>query len=461
MLYPIKRNNKYGFIDYNGNIIVEPTYEYIGNFSNKVCSVANKLDEIHFNYNDKDYFHTEASIINTKGDLLFPFMKYIQFNKFFDNVAFCYHQKLKKFGVLDIFGNEIIPFILDGKDIEYSHFCNGLARIKRDNKFGFINKKNELIIPCIYDKASNFDNGYAIVKLKNKEFLIDNEGKVFNSKYKIISSFKENKAIVKSKKKYGFIDKHDNLIIDLIFDDVFGHFVNGFCLVKLNGKYGLINLDGKKITNFIYDDVRCIGNDVFPAKINKKWTLVDLQGNLKFEPKYSYIEDFNKFQYEVDYSNAKLTRANFNHKDYYINSDGKIITEIEVINPKIDLLEIKEILNKKVEQKQIWDKAEWSYDGFLITKKGAIKPFYFILKWFKSKELLTEEGIEAFNDKNNLEIRLQRSMFKENASIFLDYFYDYWFQNQHIANYQIDSSLKFEGDENLGILWDFFQKNYG
>ncbi|MCD5969493.1 hypothetical protein, partial [Riemerella anatipestifer] len=92
---------------------------------------------------------------------------------------------------------------------------------------------------------------------------------------------------------------------------------------------------------------------------------------------------------------------------------------------------------------------------------GAIKPFYFILKWFKSKGLLTDEGLESLKDKNNLEIRLQRSMFKENAAIFLDYFYDFWFQKQHIVNYQIDPSLKFENDENLETLWEYFQKNYG
>ncbi|EHO11454.1 hypothetical protein HMPREF9714_01348 [Myroides odoratimimus CCUG 12901] len=461
MLYPIKRNNKYGFIDYSGNIIVEPTYEYIGDFSNNVCSVTNKLDELHFNYDNQDYFYSESSIINTKGEILFPFIKYIQINEFFDDVAFCFHQKIKKYGVIDKLGYKIIPFIFEKSEIENSHFSNGLARINKEGKFGFINKCNELIIPCKFDKASNFDNGYSLVKMKSKEFLIDTNGTIFKSKHKIISTFKENRAIVKSNKKYGFVDKEDNLVSDFIFDEIFGHFNNGFCLVKLNGKFGLVNVEGKNISDFIFDDVRWIGSDVFPAKIKKKWTLVDLQGNIKFEPKYNHIWDFNKHQYHLDYPIADLTRAEFNKKYYYINTFGKIISEIETTTLEIDYSELSNILSKEVEPKQTWDKAEWSYDGFSITKKGAIRPFYFILDWFYKRDLLNAEGIASFKDKNNLEIGLHRYMFKENAAKFLDYYYDFWYEKQHISNYQIDPKLEFDNDENLTKYWEFYIKNYG
>ncbi|MCO7355907.1 WG repeat-containing protein [Riemerella anatipestifer] len=461
MLYPIKRNNKYGFINDSGKIVIEPNYKYIGEFSNNVCSVTNELDEFHFNYNNKDYFHSESTIIDIEGNILFPFKKYTQINEFYCGFAFCYHQKLKKYGVIDKQGTEVIPFIFEKEEIEYSHFSNNLARIKKENKFGFINIENSLIIPCIYDQASNFENGFSLVKIKSKDFLIDTNGTIFKSEHKIVSTFKENRGIVKSNKKFGFIDEENNLIIEYLFDDVLGHFVNGICLVKRNGKYGAININGENVIDFIFDDVRWIGNNVFPAKIKNKWTLVDLQGNIKFVPIFNYIQDFNKFQHQLDYFDSNLTRAVLNGKDYYINVNGEIISEVEILESKINIIEVKDILSQRVEQKQVWDKAKWSYDGFSITKQGAIKPFYFILKWFKSKGLLTDEGLESLKDKNNLEIRLQRSMFKENAAIFLDYFYDFWFQKQHIVNYQIDPSLKFENDENLETLWEYFQKNYG
>ncbi|TDO93997.1 WG repeat-containing protein [Flavobacterium sp. 245] len=460
MLYPIKRNDKYGFINEKGEIIIEPKFDYTSGFSNQVCGVTNKLSEINFEYNGEIYFHTASTIINREGDILFPFKKYVTIDKYSEDVAFCYDEKLRRHGVIDKNGEEIIPFIFSTSEIEYSFFSNGLARIKRDGKYGFINKNNEVVIPFDYDKASNFHNGYSLVKIKNKEFLINKNGEIFKTKHNIISVFYEDRAIVKLKNRYGFINEKNELVIDYLYDRVVGVFTEEHCLAKIGEKYGLINASGKAIIEFKFEEVRWIGNGVFPVKIGKKWTLINLKGEMKFEPKFEYIHDFNKFNENIDYFDAKLTRAEFNREDYYIDIHGNLISKIKTIEKEVVYAELKELLSKNAEQKQIWDKAEWSYDGFSITKKGAIKPFYFILKWFKNNELLTDEGIEAYNDKNNLEIGLYRDMFKEDAAGFLDYFYDYWYDKQHIANYQIDPDLKFEEDENIGKYWEFYKQNF-
>ncbi|OXA96116.1 WG repeat-containing protein [Flavobacterium hercynium] len=458
MLYPIKRNDKWGFINEKGEIIIEPIFDYTDHFSNEVCRVSNKLSEIHFKYNGEIYYYTSSTIINKEGDILFPFKKNLTINRYSDDVAFCYDEKLKKHGVLDKNGEEVIPFIFSTSEIEYSLFSNGLARIKKDEKYGFINKKNEIVIPFDYDKADNFQNGYSLVKIKNKELLINKSGEIYKTKHKITSVFYEDRAIVKLKNKYGFINENNELVIDYLYDRIVGVFTEGHCLAKIGDKYGLINTSGHTIIEFKFDNVRWIGNGVFPAKIGKKWTLINLIGEIKFEPKFEHISDFNKVLESRDYFDAKLTRAEFNKEDYYIDIQGNLISKIETIEKEIVYTELRELLSKSVEQKQVWDKAEWSYDGFSITKKGAIKPFYFILKCFKKIGLLTNEGIDAYNDKNNLEIGLYRFMFKEDAASFLDHFYEYWYEKQHIANYQIDPNLKFEDDENIGKYWEFYKQ---
>lgn len=459
MLYPIKRNDKYGFINDKGEVIIEPVFEYVKDFSNEVCVVSNNLPEVNFEYNGEIYFHAASAIINRNGEIVFPFKNHLTINNYFDEVAFCYNEKLKKHGVIDKNGEEIIPFIFSSSEIEYSLFSNGLARIKREGKYGFINKNNEVIIPFDYDKASNFQNGYSLVKIKNKEVLINKSGAIYKTKHNVVSTFYEDRAIVKLKNKYGFINENNELVIDYLYDRIIGVFTEGHCLVKAGNKYGLINTSGETVVEFKFDEVRCIGKGVFPAKIGKKWTLIDLKGEMKFEPKFEYIHDFNKFNYNIDYFDATLTSAEFNKEDYYIDIQGNLISKIKTIEKEVVYTQLKELLSKNAEQKQVWDKAEWSYDGFSVTKKGAIKPFYFILKWFKNNDLLTNEGIDAYNDKNNLEIGLYRDMFKENAAGFLDYFYDYWYEKQHIANYQIDPDLKFEEDENIGKYWEFYTQN--
>lgn len=45
-----------------------------------------------------------------------------------------------------------------------SQFTEGLARVKQNGKYGYINTKGELVSPCIYDGANSFSKGLALVK---------------------------------------------------------------------------------------------------------------------------------------------------------------------------------------------------------------------------------------------------------------------------------------------------------
>lgn len=43
------------------------------------------------------------------------------------------------------------------------NFSEGLAIVCKDNKFGYMNEMGELVIPCQFDLAFNFSEGYARV----------------------------------------------------------------------------------------------------------------------------------------------------------------------------------------------------------------------------------------------------------------------------------------------------------
>ena len=59
-------------------------------------------------------------------------------------------------------------------------FCNGMARVKIGDKYGFISSSNpnELAIPCIFDDANDFGYPYpyAAVKFMEKYGMIDKKG---------------------------------------------------------------------------------------------------------------------------------------------------------------------------------------------------------------------------------------------------------------------------------------------
>ena len=55
-------------------------------------------------------------------------------------------------------------------------FSEGLARVKLNGKWGFINKIGEEVIPLKYDEVENFSEGFAKVKLNGKVFYINKRG---------------------------------------------------------------------------------------------------------------------------------------------------------------------------------------------------------------------------------------------------------------------------------------------
>ena len=55
---------------------------------------------------------------------------------------------------------------------------DGLAKVKRDGKYGFIDKTGKVVIPLNYDWAWSFSEGLASVSQNGKYGFIDNTGKV-------------------------------------------------------------------------------------------------------------------------------------------------------------------------------------------------------------------------------------------------------------------------------------------
>lgn len=71
-----------------------------------------------------------------------------------------------KWGYIDIEGNEVIPCKFDGE--EYGgrghDFSDGLAVVVKNGKHGYIDKKGEIVINADYDEAGDFSEGIACVQ---------------------------------------------------------------------------------------------------------------------------------------------------------------------------------------------------------------------------------------------------------------------------------------------------------
>ena len=76
-------------------------------------------------------------------------------------------------------------------------YCNGLARVKSNNKWGFIDTTGSVIIPLKYNQVENFEDGLARVRLGQKWGLMDVTGReVIKPTFDFIDKFIDGKAKV-------------------------------------------------------------------------------------------------------------------------------------------------------------------------------------------------------------------------------------------------------------------------
>ena len=90
-------------------------------------------------------------------------------------------------------------------------FPDGLASVRLNGKWGFVDTTGSEVIPCKYDYAYGFFEGFAKVELDDKWGFIDTTGReVIPCIYNFVGSFEDGFALVRLNGKWGYIDKHGN-----------------------------------------------------------------------------------------------------------------------------------------------------------------------------------------------------------------------------------------------------------
>lgn len=170
-------------------------------------------------------------------------------------------------------------------------FNNHLALVKRNGKYGYINEEGQVAIKPQFDKAENFNNGIAAVKigiLTYEEYLPEINTYVdfqYGGKWGIID---ENGG-------YLLPPQFDNIVITkrgIILFSEGGQIDRQKHRIK-NSKWGIMDTKFKQIIPPKYSYIKELDNGVIAASIavgiNQKWGLLSNKGKEITPFKYSYI----------------------------------------------------------------------------------------------------------------------------------------------------------------------------
>jgi len=119
-----------------------------------------------------------------------------------------------------------------------------------NTKKGFINPEGIEVIPPVYDRASDFFQCLALVRLNDKWGVIDTLGRMV-----VPVKYEETRFIlgddlfisVMQNSKWGVVNRKGITVLDVKYDSIYiDHFKIAF---KLNGRQGHLNKEGKEVWN--------------------------------------------------------------------------------------------------------------------------------------------------------------------------------------------------------------------
>jgi hypothetical protein len=335
-LIPFYKNDKWGFADTSMNIVVPPTYDYVTSFKNGYAiikknglfglmdSTTNIVVPIEYkngfdltedlSWTRKDF---DWIILNKQGIEIFPEYKYYSrpygFMEGLSRVI-----RNGKYGFVNELGKETLKCIYDSSSYG---FKEGFAEVRIGKKWGYINKNGEVIVDFKYDYADNFEGGRAIVMDRQRGYgFIDTTGKeIIPLKYQYASPFFEGLAYVKVKNKIGFINKEGNFLIKPRFN-YSGIYQNGFAYVGNNLSSKIYNRKGKCVmTSFRYVDIDYFNEGLAPVNTRReKYGYIDTTGKLVIKLKYDFALEFHN----------GLAAVEKNEKWGYLNRKGELIIPI-------------------------------------------------------------------------------------------------------------------------------------
>ena len=229
-------------------------------------------------------------------------------------------------------------------DAEFiGHFSEGLADIRIDGLWGFIDYDGNMIIEPQFEGTSMFRNGFARFHIFNENTveamgLIDRYGNIVVPPiYGSIRNFSEGLAAVRvgtwETGLYGFIDREGNLVIEPQFDSLDyyfsgqSEFSEGRVVMLLDGKYGAIDRYGNVIVPFIHEEMFAFNEGLAAVKIDELWGFVNLDGSMAIEPQFRFIT------WRGIFSEGR-TRVSIDGKFGFIDREGNVVVE-----PQFDTVE--------------------------------------------------------------------------------------------------------------------------
>lgn len=245
------KSGKFGFINGNGEWVIEPAFEEITEFDEYPFTLVKNQGK--------------WGLINREGKIIIPF----QYNKadqgWTYSAAVSIVEQNGKFGIVSrAEGKEVIPCKYDDPiefNDTYMPELKVTAVVFIDKKMGLITESGREVVPCIYDADKDpfglldAENLLYIVRREKKIGAVDTTGQeVIKCNYDLINPQGAEFFDVVINKMHGLYSINERREIIAPFYDQPFSFEGEYAIVQKNKKYGAIDSTGKVIIPFRFSN---------------------------------------------------------------------------------------------------------------------------------------------------------------------------------------------------------------
>ena len=267
---------------------------FVGGFAivqreGKVFIINSELKDINNNgFDFADVFFGSSAAVRTEGDCYFidksggKYMvvdeNYTCLRSYSEGMAVVKRDGV--FGYINIFGE----WVFGEYDFASSFSC-GIAAVSDEEGWYFIDSDGKSLSNVRYDSVKLDDNNtigggeFCFVEEEGCWYIVDmKSGKAGRTKFEDARApTDDNIAAVRQDGMWGFTDKSGRLRIMPRFEDATS-FLCGLAAVKQGGVWGYIDQEGETVINFVYEDAKQFSdNGIAPVKIDGKWKYIKLK----------------------------------------------------------------------------------------------------------------------------------------------------------------------------------------
>ena len=263
-LAPAKTKIGWGYINTQGDFVIEPQFEAANPFENGFAAVrVGESDSGAWTYVDK----TGKMIAVPQFHQAFPFSEGLA-------AVSIGEYPNRKWGYIDENGQ----YVINPKFFEAYSFHNGLAVAGMDNKaLGFIDKSGTFVVNPQFSGVDIL--GGHIGFSGHIAFSDESLAAVSIGEY--------------PNKQWGYVDKSGVFVIPAQFEEA-KSFTEGLAAVKKNGKWGYINTKGETVIEAQFDNAQIFSEEVAAVAIGEdsttaNWGFIDKTGKFVINPRFQGI----------------------------------------------------------------------------------------------------------------------------------------------------------------------------